>query len=493
MERIRKREQTLFFLFLKQVTGIAAAVLVEIILFVGLFYMGLDIGIILPANYIENYLSQIEGEIAGGETGLQELIPETCEYGIFDLAGNYLEGNLSEPDSLEEIRADMSYQNHYKSIERDEEYVIIRYGVTAQFSNPVLHRYFPQLEVMVIALFWGGFLMIIAVNALWFGRKLRRKLVPLLTEIEQIKKKELEPTASASDIKEFNEVLQALDEMKEALGDSLKKEWETEQRRIENISALAHDIKTPLTIIKGNVELLQEETEGVQMQEYAEIIHKNADRIEQYIRLLLDEAKGIGGAREIHRPPGSDGIQERLSMCDGRQENGVLHEISLSQLIETIKTQSVELCRTSQIPLVVEENDLCKLEWAGKSGQPCELEQACKLEQPWKIPSAERIERAILNIVSNAIDHSTMEEGIRMYFAEENGRVCITVEDFGEGFSREAMLHATEQFYTEHKERSGGHYGMGLYFADMVAEELQGELRIENKADGSGARVSFCF
>ena len=455
--------------------------------------MGLDTGIILPANYIENYLSQIEEEIAGGETGLQELIPATCEYGIFDLAGNYLEGNLSEPDSLEEIRADMSYQNRYKVIERAEEYVIIRYGVTAQFSNPALHRYFPQLEIMAIALFWGGFLMIIAVNALWFGRKLRKKLVPLLTEIEQIKKKELEPTASSSDIKEFNEVLKALDEMKEALGDSLKKEWETEQRRIENISALAHDIKTPLTIIKGNVELLQEETEGVQMQEYAEVIHKNADRIEQYIRLLLDEAKGIGDAREIRRPPGSGGIQGRLSVCDGGQENGVLYEVPLSQLIEGIKTQSVELCRTSQIPLAVEEGDLCKLKWADKSGQTCELQQECKLEQAWKIPSAERIERAILNIVTNAIDHSTMEEGIRMYFAEENGKMCITVEDFGKGFSRETLLHATEQFYTEHKERSGEHYGLGLHFANVVAEEVGGELRIENKADGSGARVSFCF
>lgn len=471
MERIRKwekREETLFFLFLKQVIGIAVAVLVEIILFVGLFYMGLDTGIILPANYIENYLLQIEEEIASDEAALQELIPEVCEYGVFDMEENYLEGNLSETDSLEEIRTDTSYQNRYKAIKRADSYVVIRYGVTAQFSNPVLHQYFPQPELLAIGLFWLVFLGIIIVNAFLFGRKLRKKLVPLLTEIEQIKKKELEPTGNASDIQEFNEVLQALGEMKKALAVSLKKEWETEQRRIENISALAHDVKTPLTIIKGNAELLLEETENTELQEYATVIQGNTDRIEQYIRLLISETKGISEMVKIEDVTGNGEAVE-----SGGAGSKEAHMMSLAELIEAVKTQSKELCDTKQMPVIIEEQKLCQPERG--------------------VENAERVERAVLNIVSNAIDHTTQDVGICMYFAEENGRMRITVEDFGKGFSKEALLHATEQFYTEHKERSGEHYGLGLYFANMVAKELGGELKVENKADGNGARVSFCF
>lgn len=458
VKRRGKTKETLFFLFLKQVIGIATAVLLEIILFVGLFYMGLDIGVILPANYIENYLLQIEEKIVDEETGWRELIPEVCEYGLFDFEENYLEGNLSEPDSLEEIRADRSYQNRYKAIKREDGYVVIRYGVSAQFSNPVLHQYFPQPELLAIVLFWLVFLGIIIVNSLLFGRRLRKKLVPLLTEIEQIKKKELEPTENSSDIKEFNEVLQALGGMKEALAFSLKKEWETEQRRIENISALAHDIKTPLTVIKGNTELLQEETDKVELQEYAEVIHKNADKIEQYIRLLINETKGSGEPKESS--------VTTVSNAESR--------LSLAELIEAVKTQSKELCDTKQMPVIIEEQELCQPERR-------------------RVGNAERVERTVLNIVSNALEHTTQDAGICMYLAEENGRMCITVEDFGKGFSKEALFHATEQFYTEHKERSGEHYGLGLHFANAVAEELGGELRIENKEDGNGARVSLIF
>lgn len=469
VKRRGKTKETLFFLFLKQVLGIATAVLVEIIMFVGLFYMGLDTGIILPANYIENYLLQIEEKIADEETGWRELIPEVCEYGVFDLEENYLEGNLKEVHSLEEIRADRIYQNRYKAIKQEDSYVVIHYGVTAQFSNSVLHRYFPQPEMLVIALFWVVFLGTLIVNSLLFGRKLRKKLVPLLTEIEQIKKKELELTENSSDIKEFNEVLQALGGMKEALASSLKKEWETEQRRIENISALAHDIKTPLTVIKGNTELLQEETDNGELQEYAEVIHKNADRIEQYIRLLINETKGISEIVKIEAVTGNSEAAESSG-----EENKEVYRMNLAEFIEAVKTQSKELCDIKQMPVIINEQELCQLERR-------------------RVGNAERVERAVLNIVSNALEHTTQDAGICMYLAEENGRVYIIVEDFGQGFSKEALLHATEQFYTEHKERSGEHYGLGLHFANAVAEELGGELRIENKKDGNGARVSLIF
>ncbi len=73
----------------------------------------------------------------------------------------------------------------------------------------------------------------------------------------------------------------------------VQREWETEQRRKDNISALAHDIKTPVTIIKGNAELLQEEVDIEQVHCYAEVINTNTDRIEHYIRLLINEAKGV--------------------------------------------------------------------------------------------------------------------------------------------------------------------------------------------------------
>lgn len=64
------------------------------------------------------------------------------------------------------------------------------------------------------------------------------------------------------------------------------------------------------------------------------------------------------------------------------------------------------------------------------------------------------------------------------------------IEDFGRGFSESALKHATEQLFTERKERSGGHYGMGMYFAGNVAKQYDGSLKIRNK-EKKGAIVVF--
>jgi len=56
----------------------------------------------------------------------------------------------------------------------------------------------------------------------------------------------------------MNVVLQGINKMKDSLKNSLQEQWLVEQQKREQISALAHDVKTPLTIVKGNVELLKE-------------------------------------------------------------------------------------------------------------------------------------------------------------------------------------------------------------------------------------------
>lgn len=446
MGNVKRREKTLFFLFLKQVIGIAAAVMLEVVTFVVLFYAGLNTGVILPANYVESYLLSIEDELVSSRTFSKELLPEACEYALFDSEGKYLEGNSEDIDKLRKCLAGKRLQNDYKIVVREDGYCVICYSIRAHFSNAALHKWIPYLEATIIVLFAIIFLLIITINALCFGRKLRRKLTPLLEEILHIKERDLVFAAGYSDIREFNEILLSLNDMKEALANSLKKEWATEQRRKENISALAHDIKTPLTIIKGNVELLREETEIEEIYACADTINENTDKIEHYIRLLIEETNGV---------------------------DVVIEEIDLPELIKGIKEQSGVLCNTEQLPLVIKEN------WSKQN--------------KGKIEGAERIQRAVLNIVANALEHTDRKKGIQLTFEEDEGLVCIRVEDYGNGFSEEALLHATEQFFTEKKERSGAHYGLGLHFAEKVAKEHGGRLCIRNKKQEKGAEVTLCF
>ena len=94
-----------------------------------------------------------------------------------------------------------------------------------------------------------------------------------------------------SDVKEFNEVLISISNMKIALKESLMMQWHMEKEKKNQICALAHDIKTPITIIKGNAELLKETQLCQEDREFTDYIINNADKVEKYISILIDISK----------------------------------------------------------------------------------------------------------------------------------------------------------------------------------------------------------
>ena len=90
-------------------------------------------------------------------------------------------------------------------------------------------------------------------------------------------------------------VLFSMDKMKEALKVSLKKQWKLEQTRREQISALAHDIKTPITIVRGNVELLVETNQTEEQKEFTNYICESTYQMERYIKTLIEISKAEMG------------------------------------------------------------------------------------------------------------------------------------------------------------------------------------------------------
>ncbi|MBE5961623.1 MAG: HAMP domain-containing histidine kinase [Lachnospiraceae bacterium] len=446
MELIKKREQSLFLMFLRQVLWISAAIFMEVVVLGGGFLLLLNRGVLLPANYSEYYLESHKEEIATSSTFPAELIPHTCRYGLFDEEGSYLEGNLSK-NQIEDIKdailnqATLNYC--FVSVRRQQELCVILYDVSAHFASPTLHRMIPNPELMAILLFVAVFILNIIGNAFYFGKKLQKELQPLIEEVDEIKRRELFLKPRKSGVKEFASLLDALTQMKTALSESLEKEWKTEQRRKDNISSLAHDIKTPLTIIKGNAELIQEEDTLRDIYGYAEEINASSDRIERYIRLLIDETKNM--------------------------ENREDKILSSEKLAHELISQADALCRANQTILLTNKAVL-NGEVKGDS---------------------ERMIRAVINIIMNAIEYTREPKQVKLSCKEVKEHLIFEVEDYGSGFTPEALRHASEQFYTQKKERQGEHYGLGMYFASCVADEHQGSLSYSNKEDHGGAIVTW--
>ena len=115
----------------------------------------------------------------------------------------------------------------------------------------------------------------------------------LLTSIDQIKKQELDYEVSYCGVKEIDDCLLSMDEMRSALKDSLNRQWKTEQDKNNQMSALAHDIKTPLTVVRGNAELLLETALTEEQRNYTNYITGSALQIQNYVQTLIEVTKSV--------------------------------------------------------------------------------------------------------------------------------------------------------------------------------------------------------
>ena len=88
-----------------------------------------------------------------------------------------------------------------------------------------------------------------------------------------------------SKIREFEDVLLSFADMRDKLKSSLEQQWKTEQAQKEQIAALAHDLKTPLTVIQGNAK----------QSLYAGYIVESSDQMQAYIQTLIDISRAAVG------------------------------------------------------------------------------------------------------------------------------------------------------------------------------------------------------
>lgn len=255
-------------------------------------------------------------------------------------------------------------------------------------------------------------------------------------------------TLSCSGIKEFDDCLSAIDDMRDALRESLEKQWKTEQEKKQQMSALAHDIKTPLTIVRGNAELLSETELTTEQKNNITYVLNGTTQIQSYVKQLIDVTKSWNCSDVTYTT------------------------VRLEDFFADIKEQALGLVEIYHQ----------KIDW--------KAEQSDK-----KVTIAyDPMFRAVMNVIQNAVEH-TKENGIIYIDAkEQDGRLTFIVEDSGSGFTKEALLHGTEQFFMDDTSRNGeAHYGMGLFFAKTVAEKYGGGIKLSNSENTGGARVEIFF
>lgn len=415
-----------------------------------LFLAGTGAGWITYANYSEQSVKSLAPVIAATPDVAAVQLPVGCKYLLLDKRYHVMDTSLEGGDldrAMEyaisgKENADLNKQ--YLLVTRENEYVVLQYYIGSQFLNEWLYRHFPPPEILLVTLIGINCVAVCVLLTAKFAGKIRTQLAPLFEATKQIAQQDLNFEVGYSKITEFEAVLRSFSSMKDSLKSSLEKQWRAEQLQREQIAALAHDLKTPLTVIQGNIDLLSETALDGEQRLYAGYLSESAERIGAYIKTLI----------EISRA------------ADGYPLN--LEEIDVTDHMERTEALANSLCLAKGIKLRMTK------------GTGLGVIRADKL----------LLDRAVMNVIDNAIDHSPPGGTVYIDAKKQDGFLQISILDEGSGFTPEALHHAQERFFMGNKSRTSNlHFGMGLYITSSIVKRHNGQLRLENSSQTKGARV----
>ncbi|WP_255504987.1 sensor histidine kinase [Lysinibacillus sphaericus] len=406
--------------------------------------------IVLPANYAESQITLSKDRIASSSSVTADIIPDLVDYAVFSKDGQFLTGNLSEKEAFKawdvmKKRETRNSPQFYSFIERENEICILRYYLVPQYRSEILRKYLPNPQLLEFLVFIIGIGAYATVLAIHFGRSLKKKMFGLQEAIEKIQNQNLDFTINHSGIREIDEISVSLEQMKEALNSSLKQQWESEQARREQISALAHDLKTPLTIIRGNAELLQDTAQDDIQREYNDYILKNTMEIEKFTKELIDLSK----------------MERNVT----REKTNVKTDAFMTEVEQQMRALSLE----KRLQVDIQKEIL-----------PARI-----------FIDEEQFYRAILNVIANAVEHTPEYGKVTLTVQVATDVIRFIVTDSGCGFSPRDLNEATKQFYRGDPSRNAGdHHGMGLYIAQSIVQRHAGTLLIDNDLLAGGGRVT---
>ncbi len=235
---------------------------------------------------------------------------------------------------------------------------------------------------------------------------------------------------------EIQKSINQVNNMKKTLLDLAEKEKTQKKDLLFQTSALSHDIKTPLTIIKGNAGLLEYCDTKEEMEECVKYINSGVETIESYLDQMISYAKISYYPEEKRTVDLSSLMGDILKSIEGYKNN---IEFQLNYDVEN-KNEKI-FCSKSNI------------------------------------------ERAVINILINAFQYANSKVILGV---ESKEKLIFRIYNDGKNVSEETLKNIGKLFFTDDKRRNsnGKHYGIGLYFVKQTAVDNGGDLECNNLPGG---------
>lgn len=405
-------------------------------------------GWVLPASTAA--LEAREAVQRCGETGRfsPEGLPHYLRWVRFDSTGEPVDSSKMTGRQLRLARAALEgrvcrqgfwYTQYHRLVALDGgEMLVLQYDYAAPYAREEWARSLPDFQTAMLLLLGALLLLTAVMNTRRCVSRVKRDLCVLTAATETVARQELNaPIDGETGILELAQAVGAMERLRASLADSLERQWRMEAERQEEIAALTHDIKTPLAVILGNAELLEEEQRDATQRKAAAIV-RAAEQLEAYVQRLraLETTASSGGQAE---------------------------PVPLPELVQRLNRMGEGLCAPGNLRF-----------------------EASPLPEGSALLEREALERAVLNLLDNAARFARSRVSLSASFRD--GMLTFAVQDDGPGFSAQALERAGHGMYTE-EASPGSHLGLGLCTAARTAERCGGTLLLQNDA-GARARLT---
>ncbi|HWL90173.1 MAG TPA: HAMP domain-containing sensor histidine kinase [Actinomycetota bacterium] len=241
---------------------------------------------------------------------------------------------------------------------------------------------------------------------------------------------------------ELDRLAATIDQMADRLQVVRDQEQRVEQTRRDLITAVSHDLRTPLANLRAMVEAIDERvvTDPPTIRRYVVDMRRSVAQLSSLVNDLFEMVQVDAGAIEAET--------DRAQLED--------------VIASAIATVEVEAAR---------KGVLLATDVRGTEAAMC----------------SPHVIRVLQNLLVNAVRHTPADGTIRVEGRHHPGAVRLVVEDTGEGISEADLPHVFDPFYRADAARSGEGAGLGLALAERIVQALGGSIEVASRPD-RGAR-----
>ncbi len=449
--------------FYNLVLKIVIYTVISTIITYALFFIAISFVNAKTTDYYIKYIDEIENEVKEkSDSILEGNIVDVKKYNkdiqgeVVDLKGNHLYGekgvNNNEFDVLNSINQEKYSNNYiyrYIAIVKDNNIKAV-YIIKAPFS--FIKNNFQSNKGMVIVYLIALFSPItyFIIYLFLFTSKLYKSIYKniqiLLKGSEKICKGDLDFYVSGVQGLEFNEIQKSFNTMVKVLKGNIEELSKLDEERKIMISSIAHDIRTPITVIKGQIEIIDDlkDNNNYNIDDNMEIMNKNCDKMTN----LTDNLA-------------------LLYKVDGECFLLRYEEIDLKQFLLDKELEIKNISKEENINIIFKMN----------------------LSKQKYILDSTMLTRVLDNILFNSL-RFTNKGSITLKVSDEPSTKKITFEcsDTGTGFKEKDSSKLFNAFYQN--ENYKNHFGLGLYISKKIVNNYNGKIKAYNNNLG-GATIEF--